>query len=182
VYVKIIASQRWHVFETVYRSVVGNVARRNRKLGLCGNCGNCSYGLRRLAVKKMNTRMWANAQRDGRPANIGGALCSTPQSMADANTVPCSNAPKTRNPLKFARVLQTRQQISAANGQKFTILGGHVGRCCCLTGFSDCQYVPWFRRYSPTNLCDGTQMAIFGDFFASCIFSEPRATGFRPAS
>jgi len=25
-------------------------------------------------------------------------------------------------------------------------------------------------------------MAIFGDFFASCISSEPRAAGFRPAS
>jgi len=25
-------------------------------------------------------------------------------------------------------------------------------------------------------------MAIFGDFFASCIFSEPRAAHFRPAS
>jgi len=31
------------------------------------------------------TRMWANAQRDGHPAEyIGGALCSTPQSLADA--------------------------------------------------------------------------------------------------
>jgi len=28
--------------------------------------------------------MWANAQRDGLP-NIGGALCSTPQSLADAH-------------------------------------------------------------------------------------------------
>jgi len=28
--------------------------------------------------------MWANAQRNGRPVNIGGALCSTPQSLADA--------------------------------------------------------------------------------------------------
>jgi len=37
--------------------------------------------------------MWANAQRDGRPANIGGALCSTPQSLADAHYyTPCSNA------------------------------------------------------------------------------------------
>jgi len=26
------------------------------------------------------------------------------------------------------------------------------------------------------------QMAIFGDFFASCISSKPRAAGFRPAS
>jgi len=25
-------------------------------------------------------------------------------------------------------------------------------------------------------------MAIFGDFFASCVFSELRAAGFRPAS
>jgi len=31
--------------------------------------------------------MWANAQRDGRPArpNIGGALCSTPQTLADTH-------------------------------------------------------------------------------------------------
>jgi len=28
--------------------------------------------------------MWANAQRDGRLPNIGGALCSMPQSLADA--------------------------------------------------------------------------------------------------
>jgi len=31
-------------------------------------------------------------------------------------------------------------------------------------------------------LRDGTQMAIFDDFFAACIYSEPRAAGFRPAS
>jgi len=37
--------------------------------------------------------------------NIGGALCSMPQSL------PCSNAAKTRNTLKFAGVPQTRQQI-----------------------------------------------------------------------
>jgi len=29
-------------------------------------------------------------------------------------------------------------------------------------------------------LCDA-QMAIFGDFFASCIFSEPQAARFTPA-
>jgi len=29
--------------------------------------------------------MWANAQRDGALWNIGGALCSTPQSLADAH-------------------------------------------------------------------------------------------------
>jgi len=37
------------------------------------------------------------------------------------------------------------------------------------------------RRYSPTKLCDGAQMAIFCVIFASCISSEPRAAHFRPA-
>jgi len=40
--------------------------------------------------------------------NIGGALCSTPQSLADAhNYMPCSNAAKTRRPMKVAGVPQT---------------------------------------------------------------------------
>jgi len=74
-------------------------------------------------------------------SNIGGALYSTPQSLADAHyNMPCSNAAKTRN------------QVN-----KF---------------FSDCRYMPQLRRYSPTKLCDGAQMAIFGDFFASCIFQR----------
>ena len=30
-------------------------------------------------------------------------------------------------------------------------------------------------------MCDGAEMAIFGDFFASCISREPRAARFRPA-
>ena len=59
--------------------------------------------------------------------NIGGALCSTPQIwLTPTNRVPCSNAAKTRNPLKFAGVPQTRQQISAVSRPMFTILSGHV--------------------------------------------------------
>ena len=46
--------------------------------------------------------------------------------------------------------------------------------------FSDCRYMPYLRRHSLTKLWDGAQMAIFGDFFASCIYSEPRAAHFRP--
>ena len=49
-------------------------------------------------------------------SNIGGVLCSTPQSLADAHyKMPCSNAAKTRNPLKFAGVPQTTGSISAAS-------------------------------------------------------------------
>jgi len=55
--------------------------------------------------------------------NIGGALCSARKVwLTNTTRVPCSNAAKTRNPLKFAGVPQTRQQISAASGPKFTIL------------------------------------------------------------
>jgi len=87
--------------------------------------------------------MWANAQRDGRPAEIGGALCSTPQNLADAHYVPCSNAAKTRKPLKLAEVPQTNESISAASKPKFTILWGHVEEMLLLNKFfSDCRYVP----------------------------------------
>ena len=55
--------------------------------------------------------------------NIGGALGSTPQSLAEATTrVLCSNAAKTRNPLKLPGVPQTNETISAASGPKFAIL------------------------------------------------------------
>ena len=72
--------------------------------------------------------MWANAQRDGRPAKyrwrplLNAAVWLTP-----TTTVPCSNAAKTRNPLKLPGVPQTNETFSAASGPKFTILWGHVG-------------------------------------------------------
>jgi len=34
-------------------------------------------------VKKKKLEKWANAQRDSTLPNIGDALCSTPQSLAD---------------------------------------------------------------------------------------------------
>jgi len=54
--------------------------------------------------------------------NIGGADCSTPQSLADAEYLSAmQNAAKTRNPLKFAWVPQTNETISAASKPMFTI-------------------------------------------------------------
>jgi len=66
-----------------------------------------------------------------------GALCSTPQSLADAHyRVPCSNAAKTRNPLKLAGVPQTRQQISAISmGRSSPYCAVMWRRYCCLTSF-----------------------------------------------
>jgi len=76
--------------------------------------------------------------------NIGGALRSTPQSLLTPTTrMPCSNAAKTRNPLNFPGVPQTRQQISAASGPKFTILSEHVAEVLLFNKFfSDCRYMP----------------------------------------
>jgi len=57
--------------------------------------------------------------------NVDGALCSTPQILADAHYymyMPCSNAAKTRKSLKVAGVPQTPKMISDASGPKFTIL------------------------------------------------------------
>ena len=68
--------------------------------------------------------------------NIGGALCSSRKVWLTPTTgVPCSNAAKTRNPLKFAGMPQTRQQISAASGLKFTILWGYLENILLLDNF-----------------------------------------------
>ena len=78
--------------------------------------------------------------------NIGGALCSTRQSLAGAqywSGVPCSNAAKTPNPLKFAGVPQTTRPISAASRPKFNILWERVEEILLLNKFySDCRYMP----------------------------------------
>jgi len=56
--------------------------------------------------------------------------------------MPCSNAAKTRNQLKFAGVPQMAEPISAVSGPKFTILWGHVEDMLVLNKFfSDCRYV-----------------------------------------
>jgi len=65
--------------------------------------------------------MWANAQRDGRPAEYTWRHLFKVW-LTPTTRMPCINAAKTRNPLKLAGVPQTRQQISAAIGPKFTVL------------------------------------------------------------
>ena len=78
------------------------------------------------------------------PPKIGAGLCSTPQSLADAHYyMPCSNAARTQNPLKFVGVPQTPEPISAVSRPKFTILSGLVEEVLLLNKFfSDCRYVP----------------------------------------
>ena len=68
--------------------------------------------------------MWANAERDGHPAEYRWCpLFNAAVWLTPTTRVPCSNgnAAKTRNPLKLVEVPQTNEPISAARGPKFTI-------------------------------------------------------------
>ena len=68
--------------------------------------------------------------------NIRGALYSTPQSLADAYyCMPCSNAAKTQNQLKFAGVPQTGNRSQPLVGRSSPYYQDMWRRYCCLTSF-----------------------------------------------
>jgi len=76
------------------------------------------------------TRIWANAQRDGRPAEYRWRPQFNAARFGWRPLLECravtSNAAKTRHRLKCAGVPQTGKPISAVRGPKFTILWGLV--------------------------------------------------------
>ena len=87
--------------------------------------------------------MWADAQRDGRPAEYRWRLLFNGAFWLTATAgVPYSNAAKDRNPLKLAGVPQTTGPISAASSPMFTILWEHLEEILLHNKFSDCRYVP----------------------------------------
>ena len=71
--------------------------------------------------------MWANAQRDGCPAEYHWCL------LFNAALWLCSNAAKMRNPLKFAGVPQTNERSQPLVGQSSPYCKDMCGRYCCLT-------------------------------------------------
>ena len=98
--------------------------------------------------------------------------------LTPTTRVLCSNAAKTRNPLKFAGVPQTRQHISSVSRLKFTILSGRV------------EEVLMFKKFFPVvNTCLSSEdiarqscvMVPKWRFFASSIFSEQHAAHFGHA-
>ena len=118
--------------------------------------------------------------------NTGGALCSTPQSLADDHyKMTCSNAAKTQNPLKFAGVPQTRQQISTVSRPKFTILPGHVEEVLLLNKFfpivDTCLRCKDIARQICAMCRNGDFWRLFCVLYFQRISSEPRAARFRPA-
>jgi len=73
----------------------------------------------------------------------------------------CSNEAKTRKPLKFAGVPQTRQSISTASGPKFTILWGHVGEILLLNSFFRLSIRALFAKIQPDEV---VRWCPYGDF------------------
>jgi len=69
-------------------------------------------------------------------SNISGALCSTPQSLADAHYyMPCNNTAKMQKPLKVAGVPKLPKRSQPIVGQSSPYCGHIWRRYCCLTSF-----------------------------------------------
>jgi len=120
--------------------------------------------------------MWANAQRDDRPAEyIWRPMFNAAVWLTPTTRVPCSNAAKTRNPLKFAGVPQTKETISAANGPKFTILRGHVEEILLLKIFFPIVDICLSCEDIAQEICGMVpRWRLFGDFLRA-VFSASRA-------
>jgi len=128
-----------------------------------------------MRQKLSKTRMWANAQRDGRPAEhswrplFNAAVWLTPTTW-----LPCSNAAKTWKQLKLAGVPQTTGPISAANRSKFTILWEHLEEILLLNNFfpivDTCLSCEDIARQTCTMV---RRWQFFGDFLRPAFSASP---------
>jgi len=88
---------------------------------------NVRRALAKTQTKYTQLEMWANAQSDVRPAEyrwrplFNAAVWLTP-----TNRVPCSNAAKTRNLLKFAGVPRRYSPTKLCDGAKMTIFASCI--------------------------------------------------------
>jgi len=127
--------------------------------------------------------MWASAQHGGHPAEyrwrpLFNAAKFGCRPLLECRAVTLSRG-ETRWNLQGCPKLPNRSQPLVGRNSPHYEDMGHMEEVLLLNKFfSDCRYMPSLRRYSPTKLCDGAEMATF------CVlyFSEPRAARFRPAS
>jgi len=134
-----------------------------------------------LVIIQIKLEMWANAQRDGHPAEYRWRpLFNTakfgwrPLLQCRAVTLPRC---ETRWNLQGCPTL-----MKPASGPKFTILWGHVEEILLLNKFfpivDTCLSCEDIARESCAMV---RRWRFFASFFASCISSESRAAHFRPA-
>jgi len=120
-------------------------------------------------------------------SNVGGALCSTPQSLADAHYLTA-----VQERCQDAKAVEIswgapnyRIDLSCQYRPKFAILLGHLEELLLITSFfpivDTCLRCEDVVRQSCTMV---RRWRLFGNFLrpALCIYSEPRSARFRPAS
>jgi len=118
-------------------------------------------------------------------SNIGGALCSMPQSLADAHylTVCAVKLPRRETDWNLQGCPKLVNRSKLLVGQSTPYCGDNWRTYCCLTSFfpivDTCLSCEDIARQ---NCATVPRWQIFDHFFASCICSEPRVARFRPAS
>ena len=131
--------------------------------------------------KTKTTRMWANAQRDGRPAQYRWHPLFNATKFGWCPLLECHAVTLARRKTRWNLVgcpkLANRSQLLLVWSSPYC--EDMWGTYCCLTSFFPivdmCLSYEDIARQSCV-------MVRRGWFFASCISSEPRASHFRPAS
>jgi len=112
----------------------------------------------------VTTRMWANAQRDGCPAEHRWRPPFNAAQFGWRPLLECRVAtlPRRESRWNFQGCPKLANRSQPLVGRSSPYYEDMWRRYRCLTSFfSDCRYMPQLRRYSPTKLCDGAEMGIF---------------------
>jgi len=120
--------------------------------------------------KDPTTRMWANAQRDGRPAEYRWRPLFNAAMFGWCPLLECRavTLPRRETRWYYLGCPKLPDQSQPLVGRSSPYCGDIWMRYCCITSFFfDCQYVPYLRRYSPIKSCDGAQTVIFASFLGS---------------
>jgi len=126
------------------------------------------------------TRMWANAQRDGRPAEyrwrpLFKAAKFGWRPLLECRAVTLPRRETHWNLLTCPKLANRSQPLVGRSSPYSTSLWG---RYCCLTSFFQLSIRALVAKIQPDKVA---WWCADGDFFVSCISSEPRAARFRPA-
>jgi len=110
-----------------------------------------------------NTRMWANAQRDGRSAEYRWRPLLNAAKFSWRPVLECRAVTLPRRESRWN--LQGCPKLTNGSqplvGRSSPYYEDMWRRYRCLTSFSNCRYMPQLRRYMPTRLCDGAKITIF---------------------
>jgi len=141
------------------------------------NCTKCT-----IYEMLFQTRMWANAQRDGHPAKyrwrpLFNAVKFGWRPLLECHAVTLPRH-ETHSNLQGCPKLPNRSQPSV--GRSSPYYEDIWRRYCCLTRFFPIVDTCLSCKTQPNKVVQWCWDGNFWPFFASCIFRQPRAVHFRP--